>query len=366
MTSATLIPPSVSPGATAAALLSAFPAAMAVVGLDLRFHYANPAMTRLLGARVHPGGALAEAVDAEDADALRERLHAIAQAQVESATLTLRWRRDDGGVFEGELQAAPVRDPAGRPEALLLQVRLLDDAHAALEAARRQLQLFTGAVSHDLRAPLRAIESFAARLDERYGDALDDTGRDHLARIRAAAARMIGLLAGLGDYVRAGRAELRPEPVDLSLQAEWACMALRERHPQRESRIDVAPGLIAYGDERLLRLMLEQLLDNAWRFARADAPVCVKVSGERIGDRLRLAIRDEGIGFDMRFAHKLFAPFQRLHGPEQGSGHGLGLAIAHRVVERHGGRIRAESAPEAGTTLYVDLPAEPGAMDATR
>lgn len=348
-------------------LLAAFPAGMGVLDLDLHWREVNPALASLLHAAPDAlrGQPLAAVVEAADWPGAQLRLRALTQGQEESARLTLRWRGADGETFRGEALLGLVRDSSRRPQAVLMQLRSLDEERAALDRARRQLQLITDAVSHDLRAPLRAIESFSARLAERYQDALDEVGRDHLARIRAAAERMNGLLAALSDFVRAGRAELRPTVVDVSLLAEWACMALRDRHPGREAQVEIQPGLTAFGDERLLQLMLERLLENAWRFARPDAPVRVVVRGERAGDRLHLRVHDAGIGFDMQFAHKLFEPFQRLHGPEQGGGHGLGLAIAHRVVERHGGRIRAESAPQAGTTLHVELPAEPRAMDAT-
>jgi len=233
----------------------------------------------------------------------------------------------------------------------------LQQALIQTEVAQKQLQLLTDAVTHDLRAPLRSIESFAALLAERADAKLDDTERDHLQRVRDAAARMTALLDALGELSRATGAELKPAEVDVSLLAEWIGAELQETAPERNAQISVQPGLAAWGDERLLKLLLTQLLDNAWKFSDPDAPIRIEVGGMRSGDRLRITVRDHGSGFDMRYMHKLFVPFQRLHGPEQGGGHGLGLAIAQRIVQRHGGRISADSQPGDGSTFTVELPA---------
>ncbi len=130
---------------------------------------------------------------------------------------------------------------------------------------------------------------------------------------------------------------MKPGPVDMGLLADWVSAELQDQEPHRQAQIEVQPRLICEGDERLLKLMLAQLMHNAWKFARPGEPVRIEVSGEREGNLLRMVIRDHGVGFDMRYAHKLFEPFQRLHGPEQGGGHGLGLAIAQRIAERHRG-----------------------------
>ncbi|HZH42945.1 MAG TPA: ATP-binding protein [Lysobacter sp.] len=345
-------------------LLAACSAGTGLLDPDLRWRALNAALAELLRipAQALLGQPLLDAVHPDDAAALQAQLRALLGGAGGPLRVEARWRRGDGGEVCTEVGVGVLRDAHGEVEAFLLQLRDLSgerDARQALDAAQRNLQMITDTVSHNLRAPVRAIESFAARLDERCGAHLDDAGRDHLARIRAAAERMSELLASLNELVHAGRAELRPAPVDVSLLAEFAGMAMRDRYPERDAELDVEAGLTAYGDERLLRLLMMQLLDNAWRFARPGQPVRVSLRGARAGGRVHLQLHDEGSGFDMRYAHKLFEPFQRLHGPDQGGGHGLGLAIAHRVVERHGGRIWAESAPEAGTTLHVELPATP-------
>lgn len=233
----------------------------------------------------------------------------------------------------------------------------LQQAQLQLDAAHQQLQLLTDSVSHDLRAPLRAIESFSARLAESAAAKLDASERDQLQRVRAAAAGMSSLLDALGELSRATRAELTAIDVDLSLLADWVLAELQDADPHRRAQLHVQPGLFARGDERLLKLMLTQLLHNAWKFSGDADPIRIEVRGERAGDRQILVVRDHGIGFDSRYAHKLFTPLQRLHGPEQGAGHGLGLAIAERILQRHGGRITADSQPGDGATFTVELPA---------
>ena len=159
------------------------------------------------------------------------------------------------------------------------------------------------------------------------------------------------------------RAELAPEPVDLGLLAGLALAELQELEPARMVEPDIAPGLTALGDERQLRMLLTQLLRNAWNFSAERECVRITVAGERVDGVLRVAVRDHGSGFDMRYAEKLFQPFQRLHGPEQGSGNGIGLAIARRIVERHGGRLWAESEPGVGSSFHFELPAADAAPD---
>lgn len=225
---------------------------------------------------------------------------------------------------------------------------------ARLQALVRQQDVFAHGISHDLRAPLRAIENFSALLENHCADALDPEGRGYLKRIRDAAGRMGALIEALLDYSRVDRVELSPEPVDLGLLAGLALAELQEAEPGRKLQATVGTGLEVLGDERQLRMLVTQLLRNAWIFSGDD--VVVDVSGERHGDMLRIAVHDQGSGFDMRYAAKLFQPFQRLHAPEQGAGHGIGLAIAQRIVERHGGRIRAQSEPGAGSTFFLELP----------
>jgi len=253
--------------------------------------------------------------------------------------------------------ASPLASEAGTATATAALQARLHAAEAALAQLNRQQEAFAYGVSHDLRAPLRAIEGFAAVLDKRAG--LDPEAHDHIARIRAAAVRMSQLIDGLLELSRAGRTEFKSVPVDLSLLAEWAAVELQDAEQQRASSIRIAPDLRVLGDERHLKLLLGKLLHNAWKFSREREQVSIQVSGEHRGERVHVTVADAGCGFDMQYADKMFEPFQRLHGPEQGAGNGLGLAVAQRIVERHGGQLRAESEPGRGSRFHFDLPAAP-------
>ena len=349
--------------------------AIATAIVDLRGHWleVNPAFERMLGYSAdelagRPTSALTHPDDIAMSSGLLARL---LNGSVPALDAERRYLHRDGSVVWAHANVGVMRDAQGAPQVLLVQLRDITAQRAAdaerqaaaskradaLDASHRQQQLFADAVSHDLRTPLRSIESFSGLLADRAAGRLDDTDRDYLRRIRAAAERMDGLLAALGELSGVARAELKPTQVDLSLLAEWVGAELHDADPERQAELVVQPGLVGWGDERLLKQLLAQLMGNAWKFSRERDTTCIEVSGERDGDTLRLTVCDAGIGFDTRYAHKLFEPFQRLHGPDQGGGHGLGLAIAQRIAERHGGHISAESRPDGGATFIVELPA---------
>jgi signal transduction histidine kinase len=252
---------------------------------------------------------------------------------------------------------------AGPPQGEAELRSALERSEARLQALLAQQEAFAYGISHDLRAPLRVIDAYSAMLERQSGDRLDQAGRDQLARIREAAGRMGALFESLLEYSRAERSEMSPAPVDIGLLAELALSELQEAEPTRELRAPISSGLVAMGDERLLQLMVAQLVRNAWRFS--GDTVVLEVVGVREGDMLRVSVRDQGSGFDMRYVDRIFEPFQRLHLPEQGAGQGLGLAIAARVIQRHGGSLRAESTPGAGSTFHFELPAADGEGPAT-
>ncbi|GAB4238768.1 MAG: hypothetical protein OHK0028_16450 [Deltaproteobacteria bacterium] len=225
-----------------------------------------------------------------------------------------------------------------------------------LEASNRELEAFSYSVSHDLRAPLRSIDGFSQALLEDCGDRLDETGKNHLARVRAAASRMAKLIDDLLDLSRVARMEMRVEALDLSSMARSVAEEVRERYPGHPAEVVIADGITARGDARLLRQVLQNLFDNAFKFtARTSAPrVDFGTAGDPDGEPWYF-VRDNGAGFDMAYADHLFGMFQRLHSAVEYPGTGVGLAIVQRIVHRHGGRVRAEGRADGGATFSFTL-----------
>ena len=236
--------------------------------------------------------------------------------------------------------------------------RALHQHGAALATANSELESFSYSVSHDLRSPLRSIDGFAQALAEDYEQRLDDTGRDYLARIRAAAQRMGTLIDDLLSLSRVTRVELVRAPVDLTALATDIAARLREQNPGRAVLWRIEPAVTAEGDARLLRIALENLLGNAWKFTSKREGAIVEFGVEMLGDgRRAFCVRDNGAGFDMAHAAKLFGAFQRLHGVTEFAGTGIGLATVQRIVRRHGGRVWANASPGAGATFFFTLEA---------
>ncbi len=234
---------------------------------------------------------------------------------------------------------------------------------AELRATNQELEAFVYSVSHDLRAPLRALEGFSVALRTRYQDQLDEQGRHYLDRIQAAAQRMGQLIEDLLKLSRVTRASLTYQQVDLSALAREIAAELQALDPQRPVEWVIADGLVARGDAPLLRLALYNLLDNAWKFtgprpqARIEVgclPPSARPARESEGGMVYF-VRDNGVGFDMAYANKLFAPFQRLHSQYEFPGTGIGLATVQRIITRHGGRVWAEAEVNQGATFYFTL-----------
>ncbi|HET9626859.1 MAG TPA: ATP-binding protein [Kofleriaceae bacterium] len=225
---------------------------------------------------------------------------------------------------------------------------------AQLEVANRELEAFSYAVSHDLRAPLRTINAFSHILSEDHGEAIGD-GRRHLDRICAASSRMGALIDDLLQLSTTARSELKHGAFDLAQVAREIVDELRQADPARDVEIVIPEHLAARGDARLIRVVLENLLRNAWKFSSKRARARIEVGAFEA----TFFVRDNGAGFDAARASKLFAPFQRLHSEAEFEGTGIGLATAQRVVARHGGRIWAESAPDHGATFFFTLGAVP-------
>jgi PAS domain S-box-containing protein len=225
-----------------------------------------------------------------------------------------------------------------------------------LEAANQELEAFSYSVSHDLRAPLRSIDGFSQILLEDYSEQLDTEGQNYLHRTRAAAQRMAQLIDDLLNLSRVTRSDMRRERVDLSALAETITAELQQAHPDQAVACIIASGLIAEGDAHLLRIVLENLFSNAWKFTSRHPRAHIEFGSMRQPDgRLAYFMRDDGAGFDMAYADKLFGAFQRLHGTTEFPGTGIGLATVQRIIHRHGGRIWAEAAPEKGATFYFTL-----------
>lgn len=232
-------------------------------------------------------------------------------------------------------------------------------AEAALVRANRDLEAFSYSVAHDLRGPLRGISGFSSMLRDDYGDRLDDDGRTYLARIEAGAATMGRLIDALLGLARLTRAERQHERVDLSADVEAIVAELRAAQPKRVVDCTIEAGIVAEGDPQLLRVLLDNLVRNAWKFTERKSPARIAFGCEVRADGRTYFVKDDGAGFDMAHAKKLFVPFQRLHVPEDYPGTGIGLATVQRIVERHGGRVWAEGVPNEGATFYFTIEATP-------
>lgn len=231
------------------------------------------------------------------------------------------------------------------------------DRTAELAVTNRELESFAYSVSHDLRTPLRALDGFSQAVLEDYGDRLDDTGRDYLNRIRRGSQRMGDLIDAMLELSRVTRSELRREQVDLSAVATDVLRGLREQDPARSVDATVQPGMTVAGDPRLLRAMLQNLLGNAWKFTakRPDARIEFTVERDNGKPEPVFVVRDNGAGFDMAHASKLFGAFQRLHTVREFEGTGVGLATVQRIVHRHAGEIWARGVPGEGASFLFTL-----------
>ena len=235
------------------------------------------------------------------------------------------------------------------------RTRELEKRAAELLAANSELDAFAYSVSHDLRAPLRSIDGFSQVLLEDYGAQLDDAGRDSLHRVRAASQRMATLIDDLLKLARVTRTEMRTERVDLSGLARDIVGEIQRTTPDRQVDFAIAPGLEAEGDTQLLRVVLDNLLRNGWKYTGKQPQPRVEFTAmDENGDRV-FVIKDNGAGFDMTYADKLFGVFQRLHSSAEFEGTGVGLATVRRIINRHGGRIWAEGVVDQGATFYFTL-----------
>lgn len=286
-------------------------------------------------------------------------------------------RKDTGQEWVFRYSGAPVYDSDGRQilAAIVVrditeykrvedQIRRLNaqlekrvrERTADLEAANKELEAFSYSVSHDLRAPLRAIDGFSQALLEDYADRIDETGRQYLRRVRAGSVRMASLIDDMLQLSRVTRTEIQRQGVNLSALAGSVLADLRSGKPDRCVEIAIQPGLEAEGDPKLLRIALVNLLSNAWKFTGSEPGPRIEFAALDNQGGQTFYVRDNGVGFDMTYVDKLFGAFQRLHTENEFPGTGIGLAIVQRIVHRHGGRVWAESVVNQGATIYFTIP----------
>ena len=224
-----------------------------------------------------------------------------------------------------------------------------------LVATNKELEAFSYSVSHDLRAPLRSIDGFGQALLEDYNSRLDEQGKDYLQRMRAASQKMGNLIDDLLGLSRVTRSEMHRETVNLSQVVQRIAADLRQLEPERQIEFDIAEGVTAHGDAHLLYVALENLVENAWKFTRKHPTAKVEFGMIEHEGTPAYFVRDDGAGFDMAYAGKLFGAFQRLHDTREFEGTGIGLATVQRIIHRHGGQVWAEGVPEKGATFYFTL-----------
>jgi len=341
-----------------------------------RITMTNPALEAVVGRTAESlAGVRFDSLFEQDEQLVPPGSHAAGTTDEEGVHRATRRLTREGGIPRHvQLTYAPVRGNVGEDIHGLVQVedvteRLRAEArvHAlnrTLEArvalrtrelslANQELEAFAYNVSHDLRAPLRAIDGFSRILIERYGASLDEGGRDYLGRVRNAAGRMGELIDAMLAMSRLARSELKLEAVDLGRMSADLLEEMQLGEEGRRVEWRIAPGLEVVGDAVLLRNMLGNLLANAWKFTRGGEDALIEVGRNDDGE---FFVRDNGAGFDQAYVDKLFRPFQRLHTQAEFAGHGIGLASVKRIVERHGGSIRAEGVEGEGATFYFRVP----------
>lgn len=347
-------------------LADSMPQIVWAAGPDGNFDYYNQRWYEFTGRPVGITGdeSWADVVHPDDQKESLARWHAATQT---GDTYEIEYRlKEKSGAYHWFLRRAlPVRDETGRItrwfgtctniDTVKHTEEVLRRANVETDAANGELEAFSYSVAHDLRAPLRSIDGFSQALLEDNADQLDEQGKNHLARVRAAAQRMARLIDDLLSLSRVTRAELRREQVNLSRIARGIGERLHETEPARDGEFVVQEGLVVDGDANLLTAVLENLIANAWKFTSKLPRARIEVGLTSRDGEPAYFVRDNGAGFDMAHASKLFRAFQRLHALAEFPGSGIGLATVQRIVRRHGGRIWAEGEVGRGATFFFTL-----------
>ncbi|MCM2356687.1 MAG: PAS domain S-box protein [Geobacteraceae bacterium] len=334
----------------------------------------NPAFCRFLGYGEEELLQLTveEITHPDDRDIFRGQREAAQNGKVSSYTYEKRFLRKDGSTVWGQVSGNWSYDTDGSPVYLagLIQditgrkrmeeeIALLNSdlaSHATeLEAVNRELEAFNFSVSHDLCSPLTGIHGYCQLLLDLCGDRLGDQGSGFVREIYKAAENMDELITTMLNFSHLARSAMTPEPVDLTGMAKTVAAKLKMTEPQREVTITVADGIKGEGDAKLLRVVLENLLGNAWKYTGRQETAVIEFGAMEIGGSPAFFVRDNGPGFDMAHSDRLFSPFQRLPGARGFAGHGIGLATVQRIIQRHGGRVWAEGAPGQGAAFYFTL-----------
>ncbi|RYD20748.1 MAG: PAS domain S-box protein [Verrucomicrobiaceae bacterium] len=346
---------------------------LCVAGMDGYFKKVNPAFTRTLGFSevemlsrpftdfIHPDDLAATLAEVDTLGTGASSVHFENRYRCKDGSWKwLSWNTQP--FVEEKILYAVARDITEKKEAefsiLFLNEELTQQA-SRLEAVNKELESFSYSVSHDLRAPLRGISGFAQALEEHAGERLDETDRSYLQRVQRAAQRMGLLIDDLLKLSRLSRAEMKLVPVDLSVLATAAVAALRSAEPERQVNVEIDPDIHVAGDPALLRVVLDNLLGNAWKFTAAtpDARIGFSCKPPNAEGKVICTVQDNGAGFDMRYVHKLFGPFQRLHTQAEFPGSGIGLATVQRIIRRHGGDVSATGEINHGAAFEFTLEA---------
>jgi len=338
-----------------------------VTEADGTIRYISPSSERVLGYRPEEivGTNTADYVNPDDLEkAFDELAKVLSKPGVHPVAVETRVRHKDGtwrwleGIANNLLEDPSIRgvvfnhrDVTDRKHT----ERELAQRAAELAIANAELEQFAYSISHDLRASLRSVTSFSQILLEEYADELDEDGKDSLRRVVAAGQRMVQMIEGLLNLSRVMRTQMRREPVNLSELAEDIALGLKQGNPERKVELEIEGDLVAEGDRRLLKLMLDHVLGNAWKFTGKQPRARIEFGAIEHKGMAAYFVRDDGVGFDMAYADKLFGVFQRLHHIDEFEGTGIGLATVTRIVRRHGGRVWAEGEVGRGATIYFTL-----------